>query len=100
MRKFNAIVSQHDQEYTVRRKTRAASPYCERRIVGPAEGNAGSYSLHWLEIGATRARVVAGVDEGYLPLDQLHDGDVARRAHLEYTELWHAVDHLGGIDRR
>src|SRR5262249_26508731 len=77
-----------------------ASPYRERRIVGPAEGNAGSHSLHWLEIGATRARVVARVDERYLSLDQLHDRDVTRRAHLERAVLRHAVDHLGGIDCR
>ena len=46
-------------------------------------------------VGATRARIVAGVDEGHVALDQFHDRHVGGRPDLECSELRRAVETLG-----
>src|SRR2546430_2165762 len=66
-----------------RPEIRSPSAYRERRIIRPAERHAGSDRLHRLEMDLALALVVAGVDERHRPLDDLHEGNVARRADLQ-----------------
>src|SRR3954452_1900608 len=52
-------------------------PHRERRLVGPAERNAIDDGLHRLQQHLAVALVVAGIEEGHRPLDQIQYRDIA-----------------------
>src|SRR5208337_3327035 len=58
----------------------SVSSYRERLLVGAAKCHSVHHRLHRLEIGLAFPPITGRIDEAHRPLDEFHNGNIARRA--------------------